>query len=126
MNLNVLPLLTDENIDPGVVAYLRSEEFDVLDVIESGLSGSDDEQLLEIAHAQGRVVITHDSDFGTLVVAAGKPFTGIIYLKPGHIQTTFTMDSLQALLNKLPKVQPPFIIVVQHGREGIRIRYRQR
>ena len=79
MKITELPLLTDENIDPEVVVYLRSEGFDVVDVLESGWAGMDDEQILDIAHDQGRAVVTHDSDFGTLAIAAGKPFTGIIY-----------------------------------------------
>jgi predicted nuclease of predicted toxin-antitoxin system len=88
--------------------------------------GTDDEQLLELAHSQGRAILTHDSDFGTLVIAAGKPFTGIIYLKPGHIQTMFTLQSITALLEKLEEVFPPFIVVVHHGHSDIRIRYRQK
>ena len=126
MNIKSLPLFTDENIDPDVVAYLRLEGFDVFDVIENGLSGSDDEQLLALAHAQGRIVVAHDSDFGTLAIAAGKPFKGIIYLRPGHIETYFTLQSIAALLREITEVHPPFIIVVRHGIAGIRIRYRPR
>jgi len=33
------PLLTDENIDPVVVSWLRRTGFDVLDACEEGLRG---------------------------------------------------------------------------------------
>lgn len=46
MKLTEIPFLTDENIDPQVVVRLRSEGFDVFDVLENGLTGTDDEQLL--------------------------------------------------------------------------------
>ena len=36
-----------------MVACLRSEGFDVVDVLESGWVGMDDEQILAIAHDQG-------------------------------------------------------------------------
>lgn len=38
MKLNDFPLLTDENIDPNVVAYLRQRKFDVFDIKEAGCS----------------------------------------------------------------------------------------
>jgi predicted nuclease of predicted toxin-antitoxin system len=52
--------LTDENIHPEVVAHLRSRALDVLDVREAGWYGWNDEELLEEAHRQGRVILTHD------------------------------------------------------------------
>ena len=119
-------MLADENIDPEVVRFMRSKGFDVQDVIENGWAGLDDEQILELAHRDGRAVVTHDSDFGTLAIPKGNPFTGIFYLKPGHIDTAFTLQSVTALLEKVEEVHPPFIVVVQHGRSGIRIRYRQK
>lgn len=39
MRLEEFPWLTDENIHPEVVAYLRSRGFDVLDVKEQGWQG---------------------------------------------------------------------------------------
>jgi hypothetical protein len=63
MKLREFPLLTDENLDSDVVASLRLTGFDVLDVVESGLQGSADVDLLRLAAAQGRVVVTHDADY---------------------------------------------------------------
>ena len=68
MKLHDFPLLTDENVDPEVVARLRQLGFDVVDVIESGRQGTEDVELLRWACAQGRVVISHDADFGTLAI----------------------------------------------------------
>jgi len=126
MNLREFPLLTDENIAPEVVTWLRSTGFDIFDIVENGLMGMDDEQILDLAHNQGRIVVTQDSDFGTLAIPMNKPYTGIIFLKPGHILSEFTIQSLSALLRKVEEVVPPFIIVVHHGFAGIRIRYRQK
>lgn len=71
MKLPEFGLLTDENINPIVAAELRAMGFDVFDVCENGLFGSEDTVLLSRARADGRVVVTHDSDFGTLAVAHG-------------------------------------------------------
>jgi predicted nuclease of predicted toxin-antitoxin system len=83
------PLLADENIHPDVVRELSRQGKDVRSVVASGLTGRPDAEILRHAHAEGRVVLTHDSDFGTIIYRSGQPFTGIIYLRPGHISPTF-------------------------------------
>jgi predicted nuclease of predicted toxin-antitoxin system len=50
--------------------------------------------------SEGRVVVTQDSDFGTLVIGQHEPVIGIVYLRPGHIDSQFTIDSIQTLLNQ--------------------------
>ncbi len=91
--------LTDENIHAAVVEYLRKRGINVFDVKENGLRGSTDADLLQLAYTQQRIVLTHDSDFGKLVIPNKKPFFGIVYLKPGHIQLHHTISSLDAILD---------------------------
>jgi len=99
LKLRQFPILTDENVDPDVVAGLRGLGFDVLDVLESGRAGASDVELLRWAMSQGRVVITHDADFGTLAVLQNEPLVGLVYLRPGHIDPQFTMATIQAVLD---------------------------
>jgi predicted nuclease of predicted toxin-antitoxin system len=81
--------------------------------------------LLTLATHQNRVVLTHDSDFGTLVIAEGKPFIGIVYLKPGHILPQFTLESLEAVFREIDFIENPFIIVAKHNGTTTRVRIRQ-
>jgi len=60
-------LLTDENIDPHVVAHLRRFGFDVLDIKESGLQASTDEEIIRIGNQTGRVIVTEDRDFCRII-----------------------------------------------------------
>lgn len=108
MNLAEYPFLADENIHPEVVAHLRDNGFDLLSVIEAG-----------------RIVLTHDSDFGTLALAYQQPIVGILYVRPGHIQPSFTIDSLTAILDRTYEVTPPFIIVGTRQGRRVHIRARQ-
>ena len=58
MKLREFPLLTDENVDPEVVAGLRRlgfDVFDVVDVVEGGRAGASDVDLPRWATSQGRV-----------------------------------------------------------------------
>lgn len=82
MKLIEFPLLTNENIDAEVVRFLRERGFDVRDVCESGLRGAADIDLIRKAVAENRVIVTHDSDFGTLAVHAGAPIVGLLFLRP--------------------------------------------
>ena len=72
--------------------------FGVYDVRENNLFGWDDSALLQLANSQSRAVVTHDGDFGTLTVARLEPFVGIVYLRPGHIDPQFTIESLRLLV----------------------------
>ena len=59
-------ILADENIDRAVVSALRSEGKDIETVLEIGLGGVSDAEVMRYAHTDGRVVLTHDRDFGLL------------------------------------------------------------
>ncbi|MGO9111177.1 MAG: DUF5615 family PIN-like protein [Thermoguttaceae bacterium] len=124
MKLSGLGLLTDENIHAEVVAGLRAMGFDVYDVRENGLFGWDDSALLQLAYSQGRAVVTHDSDFGTLTVARLEPFLGIIYLRPGHIDPQFTIESVRLIVAQDLELVPPFIVVAKRTANSVTIRVR--
>lgn len=93
MKLSDFGLLTDENLEVEVVAFLRQSGFDVLDVCENGLHRSTDVDLLQRATRENRVVVTHDSDFGALAILRGEPVIGILFLRPGHIDPQFTIET---------------------------------
>jgi predicted nuclease of predicted toxin-antitoxin system len=118
-------LLTDENVHPDVAAFLREQGHDVLDVKDASLAGLGDTELIRLAFAQGRVVVTHDSDFGKLAMAAGEPMVGVLYLRPGHIVPSFTIGTLKAVAERDPEFTPPFIVVAARSGDVVRIRVRQ-
>lgn len=68
--------------------------------------------------------MTHDSDFGGLALMGAK-FVGIIYLRPGHIQAKFTIQTLEAIRDNAPEVTPPFILVAERTGDTVQIRVRQ-
>jgi predicted nuclease of predicted toxin-antitoxin system len=124
LKLRDFPLLTDENLDPDVVAHLRQLGFDVLDVVESGLQGSADVDLLQLAKSQGRIVVSHDADFGKLAILQNEPLIGVVYLRPGHIDPQFTVATIQAVLSLDPDVSPPFILVTKRTGNRVTVRVR--
>ena len=124
MILRDFALLTDENISPSVISFLRANGFDVLDVKESGLVGSNDVDLIRLSIEKERVLVTHDQDFGALAVLDREPFLGILFLRPGHITSDHTIDSLRSMLAANLDLQPPFVLVAENFGTNIRLRLR--
>jgi predicted nuclease of predicted toxin-antitoxin system len=125
MKLTQFRLLADENMEPQVVAFLRSEGFDVAYIPEMGWQGRRDVDILIEATLQNRVVLTQDDDFGKIVFTTSIHFIGIIYLRPGHFFPERTIASLQNLLthNELD-YSIPFILVVEDKINYVKIRLR--
>ncbi len=125
MRLQNFGLRVDENIEPAVIHFLRQEGFDVVESVKALQSGASDVEVLDAAYLQGRAVVTHDRDFGGLALAAKRPFVGILFLRPGHIRASFTIESLQTLLYRNLDLLPPFVIVVERSGVDVHIRVRQ-
>lgn len=121
MKLRDIRILTDENISPRVIAFLKDQEIDVLDTKEQKWYGKEDEELLEIAYQEQRFVLTHDSDFGTLAINEGKRNYGIIYLRLRNLNPRNVIRVYEQLLCLDASVSPGTILVVEKAR--VRIRY---
>lgn len=74
--------LADECCDAPMVEALRADDHDVLFAIES-LRGELDDDILETAFAQHRILVTEDKDFGELVYRLRLPARGIVLLRFG-------------------------------------------
>ena len=118
------PLLADQNIDPEVVDALVAQGKTVQTVAEIGLAEAADVTILYHAFQNSQVILSHDSDFGTLVLGRGEPWLGLIYLRPGHIRADIVLEMLAAVeaLGQHPDV--PFIIVAERRAGRIRVRVR--
>jgi predicted nuclease of predicted toxin-antitoxin system len=117
--------LADENIDPEVVGFLSRAGCDVVTVLDVGLGGRSDEEILAHAFRERRVVLTHDSDFGSLAIARGRPVFGLLFLRPGHTRAEFTIKTLSAVMARRFDVPIPCLIVASQTRSVIRMRIRR-
>lgn len=124
MKLCDCKFLADENVDPAIVAWLRSEGYDVASVVEMGLQGCADVDVLRVATAEQRVIFSHDSDFGTLCIHQNQPVFGILFVRPGHIDPSFTVATLRSLLALETELRAPFLIVATRKSDQVAIRVR--
>jgi len=92
-----LKLLANENVPLSSVTYLKSQGFDItaIGVDHSGIS---DEQVMEIAIADNRTIVTYDSDYGELIFKHGyKPDAGVIFIRSQPVDPLETSRILQRL-----------------------------
>jgi len=72
--------LVDECVDSDLVPKLRSEGHDVLYVVEYN-PGILDNELLNMAYSEKRILLTEDKDFGELVYRLKKSAFAIVLLR---------------------------------------------
>ncbi|WP_247237507.1 DUF5615 family PIN-like protein [Telluribacter sp. SYSU D00476] len=125
MLLKDYPFIADENIPPLVVSFLRSIGTDVFDIKEEGMASTSDASIIELAIDKARVILTQDSDFGTLFFKKNIRPIGIIYIRPGHVRSTDLIKLLTILLEKELDVKVPFIIVAELMPDKVKVRVRE-
>ena len=77
----MIPILADENIPRAAVAFLRRQGLDVAAVSERS-QGASDTDVLAIARAEERLLVTFDRDFGELVFSHRQsPPIGIVFFR---------------------------------------------
>jgi predicted nuclease of predicted toxin-antitoxin system len=74
-------LLIDQPISWHIAAELKSLGHDVLHVRDVGLAKGSDAAILELAAREQRVIVTQDTDFGTLLMAAGRKEPSVILFR---------------------------------------------
>lgn len=101
---------TDEHVDNAVAEELRRLGLDAITTAEAGMLGRDDEEQLEFATQQGRVLFTKDIDFVTLaytvhghagvVYGAGRSI-GEIIAALVFIHSTLSADEMRGNLERI-------------------------
>jgi predicted nuclease of predicted toxin-antitoxin system len=78
-------LLANENVPRLTIEALRAAGHDVI-WARTDMAGSSDEKILARGQAEGRILVTHDKDFGDLAFHAGLPAKcGIILIRLGKL-----------------------------------------
>lgn len=89
--------LLDENISPETADILTNKGHDVLAIIDSEYRGIADEEVVNLAQREGRIIVTQDLDFGDIYFFSAHGELGIIVLRKKGIQT---VESINAMLSK--------------------------
>lgn len=115
-------LLIDQNISRKVAGLLRAAGHDVVHVRDIEMHTALDEVVLEIARADRRVLISADTDFGTLLARSRATAPSFVLMRraAGHRvedQAALILDNLDAVGEDLATGA-----IVVLGEEIVRIR----
>jgi predicted nuclease of predicted toxin-antitoxin system len=110
-----MKFLLDENIDARLLPFLQDLGHDVTSVAKDYRYGLLDEDVLEMAHQEHRILITNDRDFGDLIFHQGLPHSGIILfrLAPNDANIHLRKVRLQYVLTHYADRLHHFIVVTQ-------------
>ena len=91
--------LANENVPLATVLRLRKEGFDVASV-SLDASSITDREVMQIAAAENRTIITFDRDYGELIYKHGfRPPAGVVYLRMQNYQPEEPAELILKLLN---------------------------
>ncbi len=76
-----MKLLLDENLSPETTLFLRSLGYDAIDVSKLKVAGATDDELMNQAQQEGRVVLTFDADFADISEFPLGTHPGVIRLR---------------------------------------------
>jgi len=111
--------LADESCDHAVVRALRSKGFNVVAVSEV-IPGAEDQQVIELARKEGRILLTEDKDFGRLAFLSSASSVGVILLRfPARARKELCSAVLRLISREGPKLERSFA-VLQPGQVRIR------
>jgi predicted nuclease of predicted toxin-antitoxin system len=105
--------IVDECTGPKVAEWLRAQGHEVFSVYEVS-RGINDEQILDNAFDEDRILITNDKDFGEMIFRDHRKHRGVIFLRLSDERATKKIEVLERLLaNYADKIGEHFVTVTE-------------
>ncbi len=116
-----MKLLLDMPVAPRLETWLTDKGHDAVHAMSRGLSRATDEELLDLALAEGRVVVTADTDSPQLLALSRRASPGVILFRGGSYSAAEMQGLLERVLATIPEATLAASICVV-DRRGIRCR----
>ena len=107
--------LVDENAGPSIARWLGEQGHDVFSVFDAA-RGLPDNDIIRMAFADNRNLITSDKDFGTKVYREQWPHRGVVLLRLKDERLIAKRSALQQLLAHYSDRLPDNFVVVSERR----------
>jgi len=117
-----MKFLVDNALSPQIAQGLRGAGYDALHVRNLGKQSAPDNEIFSLAVAENRIIISADTDFGTLVSLKSQTSPSIILFRSGAPRNP--QRQLQMLLSNLSSIQDALkqgaVVVFEASRIRIR------
>jgi predicted nuclease of predicted toxin-antitoxin system len=111
-------LLVDANLSPRVTERLNAAGHDARHVVDVGLVSASDALILDAADAEGRVVVSSDTDFGALLARRDRASPSFVLIR--HMNE-LTPDGqadllLAAIAQAEPELEAGAVVTIARGK----------
>jgi predicted nuclease of predicted toxin-antitoxin system len=114
--------LIDNAVSPEVASLLRAADHDAVHVRDRGMGDAEDEHVMTLAAAEGRVIVSADTDFGAMLMLRKAQRPSVILFRHGSPRRP--AQQAESLLANLPGIMEDLThgAIVVFRRDRIRVR----
>ena len=114
--------LADMGISPQTVAFLGGLRHEAVHLHTQGLDRMKDSAILDKAREEGRILLTHDLDFGELVAASGARLPSVVIFRLRNMHPDRVNRYLESIVNQHSELlEQGAIISVAEGQIRARV-----
>lgn len=116
-----MKFLVDMGISPRAVAFLQDSGHDGMHLLDAKLQRASDKVVLEKARSEGRVLLTHDLDFGELMAASQARLPSVVIFRLRDMRSHNVNKHLhQVILRHHDSLERGAVVIVTEARLRVR------
>ncbi|MBF2005023.1 DUF5615 family PIN-like protein [Chlorogloeopsis fritschii PCC 9212] len=116
-----MKLLLDQGLPRSTAILLRELGIDTIHIGEIGLSEAEDTEIIKMAREEGRVVVTLDADFHTLLALDEATFPSVIRIRIERLRAPALTELLLKVIDECEEeLQQGAAVTIEPSRIRIR------